>query len=274
MASKLTVAGIGIAIIGILLFSLFNVMWVVVPPFGGRTADETTTVTIFGGTDDGEAFVGRVPTSPLMLNLKVIFIFSADDAYSCDFSLFLVNDNYPRPGATLDGTFRSYDKLEGTAQKQISLSFFDPMSINQAFDLYIRINNRGSSTIRILTRRIVVVQFLGVLTPVLLALIGAIVAVVGLRKGAAPKPKRRKAAPAGGWEPTLQWGGGSGSGQSSKKKKRPKMAISSTTAKPKQKRTVVKKAVPKGGTQAICKFCGKSVPQNAFFCPHCYGKLR
>ncbi len=274
MVSKVTIGGIGIAIIGILLFSLFNVMWIVVPPFGGRTADEVTPIAISGGTSDGEAFVGRVPASPLMLNIKVYFIFSADDAYSCDFQLYLKNDNYPHPGAALDGTFRSYDKPEGTAQKQISLSFFDPFSINEAFDLYIRVNNRGSSTIRILTRRIVVVQFLGVLTPVLLALLGAIVAVVGLRTGAAPKPKRRKAAPAGGWEPTLQWGGGSGTEQSSSAKKRPKMAISSTKGKPKQKRTVVKKAVPKGGAQAGCKFCGKQVPQNAFFCPHCYGKLR
>ncbi len=274
MVSKLSVIGIGLAIIGILLFSLFNFIWIVFPPFGGRTTDVTTPVDIFAGNPDGEALVGRVPASPLMLNLKVIFIFSADNAYSCEFSLILKNDNFPHPGAALDGTRRSVDSTESTDGKQISLSFFDPLSINQAFDLYIKVNNQGSSTIQILTRRIVVVQFLGILTPVLLTLVGVIVAVVGLRKGTAPKPKRRKAAPAGGWEPTLQWGSGSGGAQSSSAKKRPKMAISSGKGKPKQKKTIVKKAVPKGGAQAGCKFCGKPVPNNAFFCPHCYGKLR
>ncbi|MHA1976845.1 MAG: hypothetical protein ACW98I_08110 [Candidatus Hodarchaeales archaeon] len=274
MASKLSVLGIGLVIIGILVFSLFNIAWIVFPPFGGRTSDVTSEVAISGGTTDGEALVGTVPASPLMLNLKVVFIFSADNAYACDFQLFLKNENFPHPGAALDGTQRSYDKSEGTASKQISLSFFDPISIGQEFDLYIKVNNHGSSTIRILTRRIVVVQFLGVLTPALLVLIGVMVAVVGLKKGSAPKTKRRKAAPAGGWEPTLQWSGGSGGAKPSSTKKRPKMAISSTKGKPQQKRTVVKKAVPKGGAQAGCKFCGKQVPSNAFFCPHCYGKLR
>ena len=274
MASKLSVLGIGLLIIGILVFSVFNIVWIVFPPFGGRTTDVSTEVAISAGTVDGEALVGRVPASPLMLNLKVVFIFSADNAFHCDFHLFIKNENYPHPGAALDGTLRSYDKPEGTARKKISLSFFDPLSIGQAFDLYIKVNNHGSSTIRILTRRIVVVQFLGVLTPVLLALTGAIVAVVGLRQGSAPKQKRRKTAPAGGWEPTLQWSGGASGAKPSSNKKRPKMAISSTKGKPTQKRTVVKKAVPKGGAQAGCKFCGKQVPSNAFFCPHCYGKLR
>ncbi len=274
MASKLSVLGIGLAIIGILVFSLFNIVWIVFPPFGGRTSDVTNEVTISAGTSDGEALVGTVPASPLMLNLKVVFIFSADNAYSCDFQLFLKNDNYPHPGAALEGTLRSYDKPDGTSGKQISLSFFDPLSIGESFDIYIKVNNYGSSTIRILTRRVVVVQFLGVLTPILLLLSGAIVAVVGLRQGKAPKPKRRKATPASGWEPTLQWGGGSSGAKPSTNKKRPKMAISSTKPKSSQKKTVVKKAVPKGGAQAGCKFCGKSVPSNAFFCPHCYGKLR
>ncbi|PWI48226.1 hypothetical protein CEE45_07915 [Candidatus Heimdallarchaeota archaeon B3_Heim] len=273
MASKLSVLGIGLVIIGVIVFSLFNVAWIVFPPFGGRTSDLTNEVTISAGNLAGEVEVGRIPASPLMLNLKVIFIFSADAAYSCEFSLIFKTNSFPT-GASLAGTTRSYDKPEGTSSKQISLSFFDPLSQGEEANVFIRVSNTGSSPIRIFTRRVVIVQFLGILTPVLLALSGVIVTVVGLRQGKAPKVKRKRAAPAGGWEPTLQWSGGSGGAKPSTNKKRPKMAISSTKGQPTQKRTVVKKAVPKGGAQAGCKFCGKQVPNNAFFCPHCYGKLR
>ena len=39
MASRLRIVGFGILIVGVLLFSVFNILWFAIPPFGGRTED-------------------------------------------------------------------------------------------------------------------------------------------------------------------------------------------------------------------------------------------
>lgn len=72
------------------------------------------------------------------------------------------------------------------------------------------------------------------------------------------------------WEPTLQ----TSRDVSPTKTKAPKMAIKSTPPQKKVKKKVAEKVVPKGGPSQACKFCGKQVPAAAFFCPHCYGKIR
>ena len=110
--------------------------------------------------------------------------------------------------------------------------------------------------------------------PALITIIGLVVTVLGFTvlKGGPAVPKRKAVAP-GGWEPTLQWGGGA-AGTGGTETKRPRMAIKSAKSPKTTKKKVVRKAVPAGGATQSCKFCGKSVPASAFFCPNCYGKLR
>lgn len=107
--------------------------------------------------------------------------------------------------------------------------------------------------------------------PPIFTLIGSAVCIGGFiinyRKLAA-KPKPREVP--GGWEPSLKMG----TAFASKEKKAPKMAIKPTTPAEKPAKKVAKKAVPTGGSTHTCKYCGKNVPTSAFFCPHCYGKLR
>jgi hypothetical protein len=271
MASKLRIAGLGVLIIGVLLLSLFNFLWVVFPPFGGRTQDETSVETIPGGFQE-DVIIQDIPTNVMLfLSIKVVFMFDASGEYSCTVDVLLESNIYPQRAA-LTGTHRTYsgeDATDGYVRKEITGNV-PAASLDGRSSIYLRINNLGSNQITIATRRIYVIYaFQGLILPGLIAVTGVILTGISFVIKREPKVKQPRAAPTGGWEPTLQWGGGAGK---TKVKKKPKLAVSSTKGKPVQKRVVKKVAKP--GATAACKFCGKEVPSNAFFCPHCYGKLR
>ncbi|MFX0181657.1 MAG: hypothetical protein ACFE95_01145 [Candidatus Hodarchaeota archaeon] len=148
---------------------------------------------------------------------------------------------------------------------------------SETFDLYLRIsvipNNDPSADtgdVYLQHREVQALYMLfASLIPLLMVIAGLAVGIGGfiynyrrLAKGVRPVDVS--------WEPTLQ----ASRDVSPVKSKAPKMAIKATPSQKKVKKKVVEKVVPKGGPQQACKFCGKQVSAAAFFCPHCYGKIR
>ena len=275
MVSISRILGISLLIIGILLFTLINVAGVAFGPFGGSTPSEDTPIQI-GALANGDVFVGAVPAHPMLeffTSIEITFELQSDFDYSCDVLLLFESQSIPIRG--IDGTDRNYSS-EPSGTKSIS-TMISPQASNEAFNIYLRVFNTGNNPITVSSRQIYVVySFFGMIVPGLILLIGVILTVVSFVRVRSASPKVKKRTAPGGWEPTLQWGGGSAaSGTKTKSaKKRPKMGISSTRGKSEKKSKIVKKTVSQGGTQLGCKFCGKPIPQNAFFCPHCYGKLK
>lgn len=276
MVSISRILGIILLLIAILLFSVINIASVAIPPFGGSTETQTDSVPVGAFLED-VVFVGRVPEHPIFpffTSVKAIFILQSNSPYTCDVILTYESDSVPE--AQEIGGIHSYDEQGG--DKQISITtMISPAAASEPFIIRLKLTNTGSNAITVSTRMIFVVySFFGLLVPVFLMLIGVITTAVSFVIGKKSSPKTKKRATPGGWEPTLQWSGGSGASKSknSSSKKRPKMAISSAKGKSSKKTKIVKRSVPQGGAQVGCKFCGKQVAQSAFFCPHCYGKLR
>ncbi|MHA1237430.1 MAG: hypothetical protein ACTSQ9_07215 [Candidatus Hodarchaeales archaeon] len=272
MASILRILGIILLLVGILLFS-----GMAIPPFGGKTQEEVSPVQIGAFLED-VVFIGAVPEHPIFpffTNVKAIFILQSDFPYSCN--IVLMYESASIPIAQEIGGVRSISE-QGGGNKQITIStMISPQAASESFTIRVKLDNTGSSSITVATRRVdVVYTIFGMGIPGLLVLTGIILTVISFVKGKKSAPKVKKRASPGEWEPTLQWSGASGaSGSKSKSgKKRAQMAISSTKGKGGKKTKIVKKTVPQGGAQVGCKFCGKQVAKSAFFCPHCYGKLK
>lgn len=195
---------------------------------------------------------------------------------------------YSNPGKDIFGDLNAYGDTSfnlntGSTGSEQQLTFY--MSLNQkyassSFSLYLRFKcdpmfmpgfeYSGSLYLKQCEMEVLYTLFATVIPPIS-ALIGSVVCIGGFfinYRRLATKPKPREVP--GGWEPSLRMG----TAFESKEKKAPKMAIKPTKAKEKPTKKVGKKAVPKGGPQQACKYCGKSVSTSAFFCPHCYGKLR
>jgi len=195
---------------------------------------------------------------------------------------------YSNPGKGIFGELPSwgdpsfYLNSMDTGSKQQITTY---MSLNQkyassSFSLYLRfkcdlasnpdVKYTGSLYLEKCEMEVIYTLFAMVLPPIS-ALIGSVVCIGGFiinyrRLAARPKPREVPS----GWEPSLKIG----TAFEAKEKKAPKMAITPTKSEEKPAKTVAKKAVPKAGPQQACKYCGKSVSASAFFCPHCYGKLR
>ncbi len=277
MVSISRILGISLLIIGILSFAIINFAGMAFPPFGGSTIPEVDTVQI-GPLANDEIFVGTVPQHPILpffTNIKITFELRSDFPFSCDVVLLFESQSIPI-AQEIGGTSRSYTEPAGINTKTIS-TMISPQASSEAFSISLILDNTGTNAITVSSRHVnVVYGFFGMVIPGLILLIGVILTIVSFVRTRSAAPKVKKRAAPGGWEPTLQWGGGSAaSGTKTKSaKKRPKMGISSSKEKSGKKTKIVKKAVPQGGTQVSCKFCGKPVPPNAFFCPHCYGKLK
>jgi len=277
MASISRILGIILLLIGILLFSVINVFGFAFPPFGGRTQEEVTPVQVGAFLED-VVFIGAVPEHPVIpffTNVKATFLIQSDFPFSCN--VILMFESASVPTAQEIGGSQSITG-QGGDYKQVTIStMISPQAASESFTIRLKLDNTGSNAISVATRRVdVVYTIFGIGIPGLLMLIGIILTVVSFVKGKQSSPKVKKRAGPGGWEPTLQWSGGSGASESRSKsgKKKPKMAISSTKGKGGKKTRIVKKTVPQGGAQVGCKFCGKQVMRSAFFCPHCYGKLK
>jgi hypothetical protein len=275
MASRLNIIGIIILLLGFIPFFLFTFIGLPMSPFVGRgptladsyiiPAGQSRRVDLGGGVDPGISGI-------LPLNLKVSYLINYDSDFSGEATLFLNSDN---TNIGQDNRLRgsSFDGSGSGAKRKSITVLLMPPATGSSFSLYLEVNNDGGSSITISDCYVQVTFTLYAwLLPGIAAIAGLIITLLGLRQTRrAPRvPKRPKVTP--GWEPTLQWSGGAKGAQPTER--RPKMAIKSTkTGKPTKKK-VVRRAAPTSGAQASCKFCGKSVSATAFFCPHCYGKLR
>lgn len=266
MISRITIVGLVIIVLSLIPLILVNLIQVPFPLMSSRSPEDKTLVNIAPGSTVTTTLVG-IPGHPLHVQISVVFLLSSSDDIACDISV--VYQTEQTEDSQIGNTKYIYDDTGGWRQKSIVRTIPPPYS-SRSFSVALRIDNQGSNTITLANRRVTAVFTLtGLILPAIILIIGIILAVFGFIKARGPAVAKPKAVP-GGWEPTLQWGGGTGGAAA---RKQPKMAIKSTKA-PKTAKKVVKKAAPAGGAQQSCKFCGKSVPASAFFCPHCYGKLR
>ncbi|MCK4849549.1 MAG: zinc ribbon domain-containing protein, partial [Candidatus Heimdallarchaeota archaeon] len=218
------------------------------------------------------------PIFPFFTSVKVSVLLQSDSPYTCEIVLMYESNSIPI-AREIGGTAKNIENQGGVGvYKQITITaMISPEAASEDFTISLKLRNTGAGIITVSHRRVdVVYSLFGLVLPGLIILIGLVLTVVSFVIGKKSSPRTRKRATPGGWEPTLQWSGGSGASKSknSSSKKRSKMAISSIKGKSGKKTKIVKRSVPQGGAQVGCKFCGKQVAQSAFFCPHCYGKLR
>ncbi|MFX1516331.1 MAG: hypothetical protein ACFFC6_08480 [Promethearchaeota archaeon] len=278
MVSKVMVAGIIVLILGGFLFVLFTILFpmlgIPLYPFYTTTGSQARDEDIRSGDTElidltpGVAGINKVLLPILGVQLRAQFYLQGvGGSWDCDVILVYRTD---QDTIDITGTERTGLGGSGGESGRMLVSIYTSLNAGAAsadYDLYVEIDNTGDNRISMLASRVDITYTLfAQIIPALVAIAGLIVTIVGFVTGRKPAVPKAKPAP-GGWEPTLQWGGGAA--------KQPKMAIKSgTTGKPTQVKKVVKKAAPAGGAQQPCKFCGKPVPASAFFCPHCYGKLR
>ena len=271
MPSKLTVVGLIVLILGSVFLVLFTFILpqvnIGVPIISGSSSQSDERDINSGDTE--RIAVANVRGHPLWVYIRVTFILQGSNEYDCDVKLLYESDNL----GSIDIAEKNYNLIpnKNYIQRSITVTLMPPAS-STTYDLYLEITNNGDDIV--LGQRVILVTYslFSTIIPAIIALVGLILIIVGIVTGRGPSVVKAKAAPGGGWEPTLQWGGGSGTGAPATKKQ-PKMVIKSTKGSKKVKK-VVKKAAPAGGGQSACKFCGKQVAASAFFCPHCYGKLR
>ena len=278
MVSKVMVAGIIVLVLGGFLFVIFTILFpmlgMALYPFYTTTGSQARNEDV--RTNDLEQIdltpevrsINRVLLPILGVQLKASFYLQGVGGdWECDVVLVYRTD---QDTIDITGTERTYSGDSGGESGRVLATIYTSLNAAAAsadYDLYVEIDNTGNNRITMLASRVDITYTLfAQIFPALLAIAGLVVTIVGFVRGRGPSVPKARPAP-GGWEPTLQWGGGAA--------KQPKMAIKSTTpGKPKPAKKVVKKAAPAGGAQQPCKFCGKPVPASAFFCPHCYGKLR
>ncbi len=265
MLSRLSLVGLIILILGsvsLVLFTFLLPQLNIGLPLVAGAGRSVNKVRINSGDSQninlGEITGGHV----LWVSIRVTFILEDATDYDCTVTLLYDSENLRNQPISQPINYNEQPG-RGYLQKTISTTIMPPAS-STTFNLYLDIENDGDD-IRVGDRLVLATYSLwATVLPVIIAIAGLVVTVVGVVTSRKPSVPKAKAVP-GGWEPTLQWGGGAA--------KQPKMAIKSTAAQPKKAKKVVKKAAP-GGAQQACKFCGKPVPTSAYFCPHCYGKLR
>jgi len=271
MVSKLNIIGLVILLLGVIPFILFTFIGFTIPPFVVRGPTQFDSYNVSAGSTQ-TVDMGSVGAHPLPVILKVSFIIDHNVNFDCEVTLLIDSEN-PDIGLTALDPKPFFGEGFGRTQKSIQVTIIPPGS-SSPFSVDLDVENTGSSPFTIEDRRIQVTFTLWAsVFPAFLAFVGVIITVVGLiqaRRGPAV-PKKPKVIP--GWEPTLQWSS-SAAGDTKTAGRKPKMAVRSTKAAKHAKKTVVRRAAPTSGAQASCKFCGKSVSATAFFCPHCYGKLR
>ncbi|MFX0016699.1 MAG: hypothetical protein ACFFB2_18555 [Promethearchaeota archaeon] len=276
MASKLMIAGIVVLILGGFLFVLFSLLFPIIGtglyPFYVTTGSVSVNESFPQNTEDQFELVRGIPRTPLPImgvQLKVSFYLQGQDAWDCD--VWLIYRSADETIGMEQQTKKTLDGDAGGEEGRMLATIYTSISgpyASKTFDMFLYVDNTGISQIRLLTYRVdVSYSLFAQVLPLIIAVVGVALTVVSIVMGRKPSAPKVRGAP-GGWEPTLQWGSGSAT-----PKKQPKMAIKSTKA-PKTVKKVVKTTAPEGGAQASCKFCGKPVPASAYFCPHCYGKLR
>ncbi len=150
------------------------------------------------------------------------------------------------------------------------------------FNLYLRINQFSPTPQPAnvdYVKVYIIYWFWAMVVPYMSFFTGIIILVGGFIYNRRPS-KRRKGAPQPvGWEPSLQWGSSTTRDQQPSPKKESRFKIPKLPKKPSFKRAekpvgATKAPTRPTGGQMACKYCGKAVTPGAFFCPHCYGKLK
>ena len=273
MANKLMIAGIPLLIIGILIFTLSTFQLVPLPLVVASTGDYQQNLQIpSGGTRD--ALVVRDVSHPLFVLVKVSFNLRSQSDIHCKVNLVYESTD----GNTVQEIFQNPQYKDGDGDWDTFQTFsvstqIGPSYAAKGFSLKLRIENTGDDPVTLgVTKGYFTFTLFASVFPAIFAIVGLALVIIGTVMSRKPAVAKPKPAP-GGWEPTLQWGGGAAAG-TQPTRKQPKMAIKSTKAPKKVTKKVIRKAAPAAGAQQACKFCGKPVSASAFFCPHCYGKLR
>ncbi len=268
MVHKLAKIGGAVFGVGFLIILLTGVIGVAIPPFKLGTGWVDQNQNVNGHSELDITAVSQV-SHPFFTLCEVKITLTSESSFECYLSLV-----YESTDGQISSDIGFSGQISGGGFDTVSYTFSTMISnaaSARGYALLIRVQNSMGSQIQVTrTQASITFSMFAFIFPGIIALIGIVLIILGFVKGKST-PSIKQPKPVSGWEPTLQWGGGS-SGSASR---RPKMAIKSSDKKtPQPKKTVVKKAVPAGGSQTSCKFCGKQVPTTAFFCPHCYGKLR
>ena len=265
------IAGIPLLIIGILIFTLSTFQLVPLPLVVASTGSYSQNLQISSGGQE-DALVVRGVSHPLFVLVKVSFNLNSQSRINCRVNLVYESSDE----SIVQPIFTEPQRKEGDSGtfKTFSVSTqIGPEAAARGFNLYLRIDNDGVDSVTLgNTNGYFTFTLFASVFPAIIAIVGLVLVIIGTVMSRKPAVAKPRPAP-GGWEPTLQWGDGAAAG-TQPTKKQPKMAIKSTKAPKKGAKKVVRKAAPAAGAQQACKFCGKSVSASAFFCPHCYGKLR
>lgn len=219
--------------------------------------------------------LGTSAGHPFFVQVKVDFRLSSSSAISAD--AWITIDS-PGGSGTL-GNIKQLTGSSGAEGKQFTVTGTVPPGFTASgFSITLNIQNTGTDTLELKDRRVQVFYSLwGQVLPGLLLIVGLLMTIIGFIRGRKPGV-RKPTTTTPGWEPTLQWsgsgGGAKGASAAAKETKKSRFSIRSSKQSKTKQRKVVRKAAPAGGGQIECKFCGKKVAPTAFFCPHCYGKLR
>jgi len=276
MVSNITKVGL----IVIVLSFIIGISVMILPlPFLSETHTNTTpsdVIPVDGSYIDIPVIEGKQHPFPMQINIElVIKAPSSGDYYQT--SSQIIYSNSQGINGTVPYTESSWGQ-SGNDDLHISHYFMIASKYSStSFSLYARIqgdpvtdgtNDFYVESVNVKINYVVLMTIL----PLICLILGIVLVIAGLIAGKIRPSKKPKIKPVdAGLEPSLQWGGSSRSGDTVKT---PRIAIKTPVKKKAETKKVVKKAVPKGDPQRACKFCGKSVPRSAFFCPHCYGKLQ
>ncbi len=278
MASRLRVISLIIVVFGIISIVLFNFLLPIIGfsvyPFYGTTKAVSQNVIINPFSVRDDISLVTIPGFLSNLNVKTSFgLNSPTGNINCILTLI-----YEQSGSTpleMDWTSRGISYSGFDDYRQVISTPIGFRAAGSGFTLYLKIENFGSNIINLVEYRVDVIwNVTSFYVPLIITFLGIILIIFSIIRGRRAPAQQKLPKVETGWEPTLQWGSGAGKSSKPISDKKSRFSIKSSKPPPKPSKTVVRKAAPTGGAQVACKFCGKQVPTSAFFCPHCYGKLR
>ncbi len=283
MVSKYTKLGGVLLILSISLTIMINVLQVPIPFATGTYGKSSELVPIPSNGTYVDILLGEVnnPIHPFTTYLSAIYGLKCENGQLTAKTMLLYSDSSTGLGQipwTENTYFLNSESGESEITRSITYSLNGKYAARK-YSIYLRVScdinhiNTGNLTLEYRELKANFMFFTTIL-PSLSGFAGIIVMIAGFIINYRKMAKGKQPTIKPGWEPTLQWGGSS----TSKKQleKTPRMAIKTkkSSSKSKTKKTIVKKEVPISGQTIACKFCGKMMPKSAFFCPHCYGKIR
>ena len=283
MVSKYTKLGGALLILSISLTIMINVLQVPIPFATGTYGKSSELVPIPSNGTYVDILLGEVnnPIHPFTTYLSAIYGLKCENGQLTAKTMLLYSDSSTGLGQ-IPWTENTYFLNSESGESEITRTI--PYSLNgkyaaRKYSIYLRVScdindiNTGNLTLEYRELKANFMFFTAIL-PSLSGFAGIIIMIAGFvinyRKMAKGKPLTVKPE----WEPRLQWDGSS----SSKKQleKTPRMAIKTKKSSTRSKtiKKTIEKVKPESGPSIACKFCGKKMPRSAFFCPHCYGKIR